>query len=692
MKRVVVPGLALWVLCHGGEAVSAEARLAGADLAEAASARQEEMLVTGRRQDQGLQTVLGGISRIDDSVLQQVGHVHPQEIAVRIPGVWFSRGNGQEMLMAIRSPVNTGPGSCGEILLAENGVPVRPAGLCNVNGMFEVNTEQAGALEVSRGPGTVFYGSNAVLGVVNVLSPPLQEQRLSLEAGSFDFYRLKVATGAASGDHQWQLTGHGTNSGDVKDSAGLDQQKLNLQHRYSGGSWSAHTLLSATNLNQETAGYISGEDAYENYGWQANPNPEAYRDASSMRLSTRFEGVAGERNWSLTPYARYSDMEFLQHFLPGQPVEENGQRSAGVQAATDFALMSRTRVWLGTEAEWAEMWVREQQAEVFVSATNPRYQGDHYDFEVASEQLGVFANSETRLSEVWTLEAGLRYEYLRYDYDNRLPSGAVRDDGSLCGSNPCRYLRVADRVDEFDNLSGQLGLRANWNAQWMNYVRFAHAYRAPQINERYRLLAGQAVNEFDEKEIDSLEVGLRYQQENLSVQLSAYRMEKQDEVLKASNNATIGDAETRHTGVELELVQQLSDVWYWQAAAAWAEHEVVGASLLAGADVDGNRLDTAPEWQGSARLGYRRDVWQAELEGVYLGGYYLDAENEHRYPGHTLWNAFVQWSLAEPLQARLRLVNLADERYAERGDYAFGSYRYFTGQPRSAYLELAYSW
>ncbi|MYM65011.1 TonB-dependent receptor [Pseudomaricurvus sp. HS19] len=682
MKGSVLPGAALLVLCQG--VLAAEV--------QQASAWQEEMLVSGRRQDQSLNTVIGGISRIDQSVLQQVGHVHPQEVAVRIPGVWFSRGNGQEMLMAIRSPVNTGPGSCGEILLAENGVPVRPAGLCNVNGMFEVNTGQAGALEVSRGPGTVFYGSNAVLGVVNVLSPSLTEQRLSLEAGSFDYYRLKVAAGVAQGDHQWQLTGQGTNSSDVKDNAGLDQQKLNLQHRYSSERWSAHTLLSATNLNQETAGYITGEDAYEDYGWKDNTNPEAYRDASALRLSTRFAGSAGDRNWSLTPYLRYSDMVFLQHYLPGQPVEENGQRSAGLQAATDFALTERSRLWLGAEVEWADMWVQERQDAVFINAINPRYQGDHYDFDVASEQLGVFANTETRLTDVWTVEAGLRYEYLRYDYDNRLPDGAVRDDGSLCGSNPCRYLRVADRVDEFDNLSGQLGLRANWNAQWMSYVRLAHAYRAPQINERYRLLAGQSVNEFDEKEIDSLEAGLRYQAEGLSVQLSAYRMKKQDEVLKASNNVTIGDAETRHTGVELELAQQLGDAWYWQAAAAWAEHEVVDASLLAGTDVDGNRLDTAPEWQGSARLGYRQDGWQAELEAVYLGSYYLDAENRHRYPGHTLWNAFVQWSLAEPLQARLRLVNLADERYAERGDYAFGSYRYFTGQPRSAYIELTYSW
>ena len=38
---------------------------------------------------------------------------HPKQIFTRIPGIWISRGSGQEHLTAIRSPVLTGPGACG---------------------------------------------------------------------------------------------------------------------------------------------------------------------------------------------------------------------------------------------------------------------------------------------------------------------------------------------------------------------------------------------------------------------------------------------------------------------------------------------------------------------------------------------------------------------------------------------------
>ncbi|MGB0450384.1 MAG: TonB-dependent receptor plug domain-containing protein, partial [Porticoccaceae bacterium] len=136
--------------------------------APATSAEAEEtienIIVTGRRDSQPLEKLIGAIGQVTTSELELVGHQHIHQAAARLPGVWLSRGNGQELLAAVRSPVFTGAGSCGEVLTSEDGLPIRPTGLCNVNQLFEVNTEQASGLEVWRGPGTVFYGSNAIHG------------------------------------------------------------------------------------------------------------------------------------------------------------------------------------------------------------------------------------------------------------------------------------------------------------------------------------------------------------------------------------------------------------------------------------------------------------------------------------------------------------------------------------------------
>ena len=84
------------------------------------------------------------ISSIGEKELSDLDAQHPKQIFRRAPGVWISRGSGQEHLTAIRSPVLSGPGACGSFLVLEDGLPVRPTGFCNVNGLFE--TENTGSV------------------------------------------------------------------------------------------------------------------------------------------------------------------------------------------------------------------------------------------------------------------------------------------------------------------------------------------------------------------------------------------------------------------------------------------------------------------------------------------------------------------------------------------------------------------
>ena len=108
------------------------------------------------------------ISSIDEQELNELGAQHPKQIFRRSPGLWISRGSGQEHLTAIRSPVLTGPGACGSFLVLEDGLPVRPTGFCNVNGLFETFFEMASGVETITGPASARYGANAMHGVINI--------------------------------------------------------------------------------------------------------------------------------------------------------------------------------------------------------------------------------------------------------------------------------------------------------------------------------------------------------------------------------------------------------------------------------------------------------------------------------------------------------------------------------------------
>jgi len=181
------------------------------------------------------------------------------------------------------------------------------------------------------------------------------------------------------------------------------------KHRVPG----AKIAISATDLRQETAGFIFGEDAYKDPAAnRSNLNPEAFRDASSLRVYGIWTPSLGRFDLDLRPFLRHTDMKFLQHFLPGQPLEENGHASAGIVTAASFGT-AHSHTVLGLDLEWSDMFLEETQSgptqgSAFLQETRP--EGRHYDYTVESLSIAPFVQSEFRPGESLTLGAGLRLE------------------------------------------------------------------------------------------------------------------------------------------------------------------------------------------------------------------------------------------------------------------------------------------
>ncbi|MBK6582588.1 MAG: TonB-dependent receptor [Gammaproteobacteria bacterium] len=119
----------------------------------ATAADLETLVVSATRSAIPASQLSNSIRTLSSEELEMIGAVHISEALARVPGTWINRGNGQENLTAIRSPVFTGAGSCGAFYVAEDGVPIRPPGVCNVNELSEINGGQAARIEVLRGPG-----------------------------------------------------------------------------------------------------------------------------------------------------------------------------------------------------------------------------------------------------------------------------------------------------------------------------------------------------------------------------------------------------------------------------------------------------------------------------------------------------------------------------------------------------------
>ena len=140
----------------------------GAEPMSSAGKQIEEVIVSASRISQPTSEISSNVARISGDTLNLISHTHINEALQRVSGAWISRGNGQEHLTALRSPVLTGAGGCGAFLMAQDGIPLRASGFCNVNELFDANSEQAGAIEVIKGPASALYGSNAMHGLINI--------------------------------------------------------------------------------------------------------------------------------------------------------------------------------------------------------------------------------------------------------------------------------------------------------------------------------------------------------------------------------------------------------------------------------------------------------------------------------------------------------------------------------------------
>jgi outer membrane receptor protein involved in Fe transport len=75
---------------------------------------------------------------------------------------------------------------------------------------------------------------------------------------------------------------------------------------------------------------------------------------------------------------------------------------------------------------------------------------------------------------------------------------------------------------------------------------------------------------------------------------------------------------------------------------------------------------------------------------LYLGEHYVDAANTAKYDGHVVLNLRGAYNVNEQLRIFARIINLLDEEYADRADFAFGNYRYFPAMPIQAYAGITY--
>lgn len=625
----------------------------------------------------------------------------PVKLLNSAPGVHIHRGSGQEHLTAIRSPVLVGGAGAGSFLYLEDGISLRAPGFANVNALMDVMPSAANRVEVVRGPGSALYGSNALHGLVNYISAPIEAgSNAALRVGSFGRYGVTGQGAQQDGDFATRLAVSATGDGGWRDESGFQQQKLRFQSQWGSDDTRYHFSFGGMNLNQETAGYIKtencGDGTVEAYKIRAcaksNPNPEAYRDAQSWRAFLRMDrALANGGEVTVTPYWRSNDMEFIMHFLPGKAVEKNSHDSIGLQSAYQNGNDTLSYV-IGVDMEMTQGELSEVQTAP-PAGFGGYLPGTHYDFEVDALVVAPYAHIVWALGAATDITTGLRFERTEYDYTNNTDTGL---QGKL--------FRPASQSNSFSDLSPKLGLLHRLNENARLFVNLARAARAPQVTDLYRLrdddktgpLLAPAPSAFDSETLDSLELGFRNRVGHAAYEVTYFVMRKENYHFRDGDDRYVTDGKTAHQGIELELDWQVTRTISLTHALTLASHEYRFNRILPDGNPnaaetirDGNKIDGAPETLAATALSwYANDRLTAKLGWQHVGSYFMDASNSAEYDGHDIFSAELSYRMGNGMMARFNIENLTDKAYAKRADKWFGDNRYFPGEARNVTLTL----
>jgi len=662
--------------------------------AQEAAAPQEEIVVTGTREGTRLSETPSAIKVITGDVVDDVKPGHPSEILGRVPGVSIQQTNGEGHITGIRQPI----GTAAVYLYLEDGVPVRASGFFNHNALYETNLPQAGGIEVTRGPGTSLYGSDAIGGIVNVLTraPSTTPQAaLTLEGGGYTWLRALGTASGTVGGVGLRADMNITHSDGWREKSGYDRRTGTLRFDTSFGNSRLKGVITGTDIDQQTGAnsYLSRVDYDQNP--TRNYTPFAFRKVGSFRASLDWQYENNASLFQLTPYTRWSRMNLLATFLlSSDPTDSTtGYKSFGALAKYryDFDIW-RTRAIVGADVEKSPGYRREDRllvtrtGPVFSSYTNA---GRIYDYDVTFWEASPYVHLETSPLPALRLVAGVRYDVLGFDYSTNL---AAENFVTTVPAGNRTFSRPGDTSVDYSRASPSFGATYAFSDMISGFLGYKQSFRIPQEGQLFR--PGGNLNSLALKpvEADSYEAGLRGRfGEGFDWDVSIYRMIKRNDILTLSTGTTpslTNNGKTRHAGLEVGTRWGITPEWQLDAAASYSTSKYL-AWVTSSAINLGNKVQAAaPDTVANATLSYV-PAWakglRTELEWSHLGKYWLNDANTDKYGGHELFNLRASYDLTAHATVFGRVTNLLDRRWATAAQISGGAPQYAPGLPRTIY-------
>lgn len=484
------------------------------------------------------------------------------------------------------------------VLIMQDGV--RTGDLSSQSGDHGVSIDAGGLdrLEVVKGPATLLYGSNAIGGVVNAVSPQ-DAFRVSPFVGSlggltFDAGSADEAVGANGsvqyGKGGWTIWAGGgaRRSGDyTSPEATIENSGSRLQHGRAGFGYvgeraffSAGAAIEDGRFGIPFAGLFHHHHDDEE-GEEDGDAHEADVDISSLRRNVRAD--FGLRNLASTWLdtvkfnINYTDYDHDEIEI------EDGVEAIGTQFTNNTlslrAELEQKRRGRLTGRMGAE-WFRRDYNATGEEALAPKTQQD---------SLAGFVYEEMGFDR-FRLQFGARIEHTRYDVGARPESEHEHEDE---GEEEHEHEAPPVRDRSFTALSGSFGVHTNIGNAGAFVVNLSGASRAPALEELYNFgpHVGNLAFEVGDPELDiertlGIDVSLRSRAQKVQGELNLFAynisnfvfLDLHDEEIDGLREADFVQADARFIGVEASGSVDLHERLHLHAGASYVRASLTDSS------------------------------------------------------------------------------------------------------------------
>lgn len=654
-----------------------------------------QVVVSASREDQLRTDVPVAISKISSRLLEDTKATSLDQVINKISGVYMVNLGNEQHSMSIRQPFSLKS----LFLYLEDGIPIRPTGVFNHNSLIEMNMAALTSIEVIKGPASSIYGSEAIGGSINFITPAASAfptANISLQKDNLGYNRLDLGASNTFGKIGLFAGGYYAFRKDgYREHSDFNKLALTVKGDYQISAKNKLTT-SATIIDYEAdmAGSIDSLDFYSN----EYPSMHTFtkRTVKSLRLRGTLEHLWNDRNkTNFTLFFRNNSMGQIPAYRVkdnrSNPLRASGEinnntfRSYGTLVQHmkelgfwDARIIGGASIDYSPNAYYAEF-IDITRNEEGIYTGYASLDSLLTDYEVNLLNTALYSQLELNPVQRLRLVLALRYDRFDYSYDNFL--------------TPDAFSGAPDSNDAFENLTPKVGMTYDFGRDRGVYANYSIGFVPPQVSELYR---GVKVPVLESSVYKNFEAGGWLSVSDKGYfDISFYQMRGTNEVvnvlLEDGTRENRNAGETLHQGIEYGFRYEPVKSLNLRIGGTNARHEYIDF-IERGESYNGNSMEAAPGWIANAEVQYRLPFLKSSrigFEWQHVGSYYMDAANTEKYEGFDIFNLRVGYAI-KGFDVWCNIMNITDKLYATNAGKSRYGKSYSPGDPRTFSIGLGY--